>query len=104
MKFLITCTTIKPDLACSGVLFIGGMFLVLNLNGIQLILLYNKYQMYAGKKISGKNTYLPSEFTSGRGTKQEATIQQIMAIKAMVSAFDISICKYFFIIKVLNCL
>jgi hypothetical protein len=60
--------------------------------------------MYAGNKILGKNTYLPSEFTSGRGTKQEAAIQQMIAIKAMVSVVDISICKYFFIIKVLNCL
>ncbi len=47
-------------------------------------------------------TYLPSELTSGNGTKQDATIQQRMATKAMVSAVEISNCKYFFIINVLN--
>ena len=35
-------------------------------------------------------TYLPRELTSGNGTKQDAAIQQGMAIKAMVSAVEIS--------------
>jgi hypothetical protein len=48
--------------------------------------------------------YAPSELTSGNLTKQEATIQQMIAIKAIVSAVEISICKNFFIINVLNCL
>jgi len=47
-------------------------------------------------------TYLPSELTSGNGTKQDAAIQQRMAIKARVSVVEISICKRFFIINVLN--
>jgi hypothetical protein len=46
--------------------------------------------------------YLPRELTSGNGTKQDATIQQRMATKAMVSEVEISNCKYFFIINVLN--
>jgi hypothetical protein len=47
-------------------------------------------------------SYLPREFTSGNGTKQDAAIQQRMAINAMVSEVEISNCKCFFIINVLN--
>lgn len=48
--------------------------------------------------------YLPNELISGKGTKQDATIQQTMAIKVIASAFEISSCKNFFIINGLTCL
>ena len=46
--------------------------------------------------------YLPRELTQGNETKQDATIQQRMAKKAMVFEAEISNCKYFFMINVLN--
>jgi hypothetical protein len=46
--------------------------------------------------------HCPSEFISGKGTKQEAMTQQIKATKMMVSVFEISRRKNFFIINVLK--
>lgn len=41
--------------------------------------------------------YLPSEFTSGNGTKIEAMIQQTRAVKMISSVFVMSNCSVFFI-------
>lgn len=51
-----------------------------------------------------KEHYDPKEFTSGRGTKQDAMIQPSNTIKTMVSVFESSRRKYFFIIFNFNCL
>lgn len=51
-----------------------------------------------------KMTYLPSELTSGKGTRQEAMIQQMITIKVMTSILESSRRKYFFIIKGFKCL
>jgi hypothetical protein len=51
---------------------------------------------------TGRVAYLPSEFTSGKGTKMEAMIQPTRARKTMVSVAEISRCKNFFIKDVLK--
>ena len=74
----------------------------IKLNGVNLKLLYADTGFNRTVKSIILKAYRPSELTSGNGTKQDAAIQPRMAIKAMVSVVEISICKNFFIINVLN--